>query len=111
VTGTITTSPLDPNENGEGEPLIIRSSSGGLSFEHSNYGVAPSLTYRATQSETISAFFPRFPADRPPPGPLRLRVVGVEPLGLGINDDIAGPVRIRVEDVDPVCGDYELPTE
>jgi len=42
---------------------------------------------------------------------MRSRVIGVEPFGLGIDDDVAGPVRVRVEEVDPVRGDHELPAE
>jgi len=42
---------------------------------------------------------------------MRFRVIGVEPFGLGIDDDVAGPVRVRVEEVDPVRGDHELPAE
>ena len=54
---------------------------------------------------------PGFPGDRPPPGALRFRVVGVEPLGLGIDDDVAGPGRFRVKEIDPVRRDHELPAE
>lgn len=49
--------------------------------------------------------------NRSPPGAMRFRVIGVEPLGLGIDDDVAGPVRVRVEEVDPVRSDHELRAE
>jgi hypothetical protein len=42
---------------------------------------------------------------------MRLRVVGVEPLGLGIDDGVARPIRVRVEEIDPVSRDHELPAE
>ena len=52
-----------------------------------------------------------FPGDRAPPRALRSRVVSIEPLGLGIDNDVAGPVGAGVEEIDPVCGDHELPSE
>ncbi len=38
-------------------------------------------------------------------------VVGVEPPGLGIDDDVAGAARIGVVEVDPLGGDRELATQ
>jgi hypothetical protein len=42
---------------------------------------------------------------------MRLRVVGIEAFTLRIDDDVTGPIRIRVEQIDSVCGDHELPAE
>src|SRR5260370_39497057 len=49
--------------------------------------------------------------DRAPSGAMRFRVVGIEPFSLGIDDDVAGPIRVRVEEIDPACGDHALPAE
>lgn len=53
ITGLLTTS--DPNENGEGEPVVFTSSGGELSATISNYFQAQTFTFKATQAnETIS---------------------------------------------------------
>jgi len=61
LTAVLTTS--DPNENGEGEPLIIQSS-GGFSRTLNTYSQQQAISFQATQDgETLSAFIQGYDAD------------------------------------------------
>src|SRR5262249_22947429 len=63
VTITATLNTEDPNENGEGEPLVIQSS-GGFSATIGDYAVTQQLSFTATQDgETLDASIQGYDGD------------------------------------------------